>query len=74
MIGVGHHLHLQTTAEGIEDAEVLAKLEEFRCTFGQGFFFAKPMSGPDIRRSMPRGAINDPEMHCTWSPTLSLAA
>jgi diguanylate cyclase (GGDEF)-like protein len=74
MIGLGHHLHLQTTAEGIEDAEVLAKLEEFGCTFGQGFFFAKPMSGRDIRRSMPRGAIDDPEMHWAWSPTLSLAA
>jgi c-di-GMP phosphodiesterase Gmr len=40
-------LGIDATAEGIEDAEVAAKLCEMGCTFGQGYYFAKPMDADD---------------------------
>jgi diguanylate cyclase (GGDEF)-like protein len=57
MICLGKSLQLQTTAEGVEDASVLAKLVEFGCTFGQGFVFARPMSGQDIRYDMEHNTV-----------------
>ena len=39
-------LGLATTAEGIETQEVAEALGELNCTYGQGFYFAKPLS-PD---------------------------
>jgi diguanylate cyclase (GGDEF)-like protein len=74
MIGLGRSLHLQTTAEGIEDAAVLAKLEQLGCTFGQGYIFARPLSGHDVRRSIRQVTSQNPEMHWTRPPVLSSAA
>ena len=36
-------LGLQTTAEGIEDREVLALLSQLGCSQGQGYLFARPL-------------------------------
>jgi EAL domain-containing protein (putative c-di-GMP-specific phosphodiesterase class I) len=63
IICMGRSLQLQTTAEGIEDADVMAKLVELGCTFGQGYLFAKPMSGEDVRRNLPRDVPLDRERH-----------
>jgi EAL domain-containing protein (putative c-di-GMP-specific phosphodiesterase class I) len=65
IVQLGNTLHLQTVAEGIEQAHQVDDLREF----GQGFYFAKPLpvdkveellsqvsqSGP----SQDRGAINE---------------
>jgi diguanylate cyclase (GGDEF)-like protein len=72
MIGLGRSLHLQTTAEGIEDPEALARLVEMGCTFGQGFIFAKPMSGQDTWRSIRQQVPHNPEIH--WVPLATLAS
>jgi len=74
MIGLGHNLHLQTTAEGVEDAEVLAKLEQLGCTFGQGYLFARPMSAQEVRRGIRQLASHDPAARWVWSPKLPSAA
>ena len=74
MIGLGRNLELQVTAEGIEDADVLAKLDAFGCTFGQGYIFARPQSGQDVWRSMHEGDTSDPEMHWMRSPEVPVAA
>ncbi|MBF6606569.1 MAG: EAL domain-containing protein [Chloroflexi bacterium] len=37
-------LHLETVAEGIEEADQLADLETLGADLGQGFFFAEPIS------------------------------
>jgi diguanylate cyclase (GGDEF)-like protein len=42
IIALGQSLGLQTTAEGIESKEVLAKLIDLGCNTGQGFLFGKP--------------------------------
>ena len=39
-------LHLETVAEGIEDASQLAGLQKLGAELGQGYYFAKPLS-PD---------------------------
>jgi EAL domain-containing protein (putative c-di-GMP-specific phosphodiesterase class I) len=42
ILGLGHSLGLQTTAEGIETKEVLEKLISLGYETGQGFLFGRP--------------------------------
>ena len=44
-------LHLETVAEGIEDAGQLAELQTLGADLGQGFLFAKPLQRPRSLRS-----------------------
>jgi len=46
ILKLGETLHLETVAEGIEQAEQLAALRTLGASFGQGYFFARPL-GPD---------------------------
>jgi EAL domain-containing protein (putative c-di-GMP-specific phosphodiesterase class I) len=39
---------LQTVVEGIEDETYLERVKEARCDFGQGFYFARPISGEEV--------------------------
>lgn len=41
-------LEIDVVAEGIETAEQYHLLRELGCRFGQGYFFAKPMSAHDV--------------------------
>ncbi len=40
--------NLQSVVEGIENEASLARLRDAHCDFGQGFYFAKPLSGEDL--------------------------
>ena len=42
---LGKQLGLLTVAEGVEDAETMATLRKQGCDLGQGYYFARPMSG-----------------------------
>jgi diguanylate cyclase (GGDEF)-like protein/PAS domain S-box-containing protein len=44
VLTLADNLDLQVVAEGIEDAAQLALLQGLGCAYGQGYFFAKPMS------------------------------
>lgn len=44
IVELGHSLGLQTTAEGIEDAETLDYIRETGCRLAQGYFIAVPMA------------------------------
>lgn len=44
ILSLAEALGMKATAEGIEDADVAAKLQEMGCTFGQGYYFARPMT------------------------------
>ncbi len=57
IVGLGHALGLQTTAEGIETKEVLDRLTELGCEIGQGFLFGRP-------EPVPAGAL-DHDVHRT---------
>lgn len=45
---LGHNLGLTTVAEGIETADQLAMLQSMDCEFGQGYFFARPMTADEV--------------------------
>ena len=52
-------LHLETVAEGIEDAGQLAQLRTLGADLGQGFLFAKPLAPDAIASLLERGGSFD---------------
>ncbi|WBH15975.1 putative bifunctional diguanylate cyclase/phosphodiesterase [Sphingomonas radiodurans] len=49
---LGASLNLPVTAEGIEDAEIEARLRALGCARGQGYHYGRPMSGANTRRML----------------------
>jgi diguanylate cyclase (GGDEF)-like protein len=45
IVALSESLRITTVAEGIEEAEQAARMRELGCTFGQGYFFGRPMAG-----------------------------
>ena len=43
-----HSAGLSAVAEGIEDSEQADRLRQLDCEFGQGYFFSRPLSVPDM--------------------------
>jgi EAL domain-containing protein (putative c-di-GMP-specific phosphodiesterase class I) len=54
MVRLGKSLHLNVTAEGIEDQVVLRRLQEMGCDVGQGYLFAKPMPAQAVAAALER--------------------
>lgn len=50
IISLSDTLQLSTIAEGIENAEQIPTLENLGCKFGQGFYFARPLSEDQLNR------------------------
>ena len=48
ILKLGETLHLETVAEGIEEAGQLAELQGLGADLGQGFYFAKPLTSEAI--------------------------
>jgi EAL domain-containing protein (putative c-di-GMP-specific phosphodiesterase class I) len=48
IIDLGHNLSLRVVAEGVETAEVLARLDDAGCDIAQGFLLARPMPLADL--------------------------
>jgi len=46
VVDLGRSLGLQTTAEGVEDADTLSYLRELGCDYAQGYLISKPLA-PD---------------------------
>ena len=42
IVAMGRSLNIETVAEGIETAEQAARMRELGCSYGQGYYFAKP--------------------------------
>ncbi len=53
IVDLGHSLGMHATAEGVEDDQVLAYLQEVGCDLAQGYHFARPMPGPEASRWRP---------------------
>jgi diguanylate cyclase (GGDEF)-like protein len=49
LIQLGAALGINTVAEGIEDEEQLLHLRDEDCIQGQGYLFARPIAGDDVR-------------------------
>jgi EAL domain-containing protein (putative c-di-GMP-specific phosphodiesterase class I) len=54
-------LHLETVAEGIEDAAQLAELQTLGADLGQGFLFARPLASSEISAllAVPGARLDD---------------
>jgi EAL domain-containing protein (putative c-di-GMP-specific phosphodiesterase class I) len=48
IITLAHSLNLAAVAEGVENAEQLRRLRSFRCDYGQGYLFSKPVEVGDV--------------------------
>jgi len=54
IVQLGNTLHLQTVAEGIEQAHQVRGLRALGCQFGQGFYFAKPLQVEQVDELLAR--------------------
>ncbi len=50
IIAISQQMHLNVVAEGVETVEQLQALEKMGCHEAQGYYFSRPVSGPDILR------------------------
>jgi diguanylate cyclase (GGDEF)-like protein/PAS domain S-box-containing protein len=50
VVELGHSLHLETVAEGIEHDEELTQFRALKCSLGQGYLFARPSGRDDIQQ------------------------
>jgi diguanylate cyclase (GGDEF)-like protein len=48
IVAMSESLGIMTVAEGIENAEQADRMRTLGCTFGQGYFFAHPVTGAQI--------------------------
>jgi EAL domain-containing protein (putative c-di-GMP-specific phosphodiesterase class I) len=48
VVNLAHELGLTTVAEGVENAETAARLREYGCDVGQGYFFSAPLSAQGV--------------------------
>lgn len=48
IVALSRAMHLSTTVEGIERQEQATLLQQLGCTEGQGYFFARPMTMPEL--------------------------
>ncbi len=62
IIGLGDTLKLRTVAEGVETAEQCAALRAFDCGYGQGYYFAPPLTPVEVERLLqePRRVLPSP--------------
>ena len=52
IVSLGESLNLPVTAEGIEDAEIEARLRAMGCARGQGYHYGRPMTAGQTRRML----------------------
>ncbi len=62
LLGLGHGLGVEVTAEGIANASQREILASEGCDQGQGFLFSKPVSGDEARALLAARA--EPEAEC----------
>jgi EAL domain-containing protein (putative c-di-GMP-specific phosphodiesterase class I) len=50
ILSLSKNLGLETVAEGIESEQQLFYLLNHGCAYGQGYYFAKPLTSADVPR------------------------
>jgi EAL domain-containing protein (putative c-di-GMP-specific phosphodiesterase class I) len=53
IVAMSESLGIMTVAEGIEDPDQAARMRELGCTFGQGYWFSRPMPATDLTPADP---------------------
>ncbi len=56
VVDLCHTLNLSTVVEGVEDAETAARLREYGCDVGQGFYFSPPVTSAELLELVRRSA------------------
>ncbi|MEQ6890079.1 EAL domain-containing protein [Halomonas sp. CS7] len=59
-IFIGHRLGLEVVAEGVENREQLALIQDMRCDLVQGFYFFRPMPAAEIERILAGLVVGHP--------------
>lgn len=62
MIGMAHALGMTPVAEGVESAEIAALLRQYGCRVAQGFYFSRPLPGPDMLALLEAQGRDDAEV------------
>jgi EAL domain-containing protein (putative c-di-GMP-specific phosphodiesterase class I) len=65
IIDLGHNLNMEVLAEGIESIEVLDRLADMGCQYGQGFYIARPLPYHEFLNWIARS---------DWTATVAAAA
>jgi EAL domain-containing protein (putative c-di-GMP-specific phosphodiesterase class I) len=63
IVALGESLDITTVAEGIETKEQAERMRSLGCSFGQGYFFAKPMAPEEIE-----AGVEDLASAIGWQP------
>ena len=50
VVDLAHVLGLTIVAEGVEDAATAARLQEFGCDVGQGYYYSRPLTSEELLR------------------------
>ena len=58
VVDLAHNLGVVTVAEGIENADQKARIQELGCTYGQGYLFARPLTAGADRGEARRSAAS----------------
>ncbi len=62
LVALGRALCIETLAEGIEQNDELAALQDQSCDSGQGFLLAKPLEAADTSEFLRRGLVQTPSL------------
>ena len=54
IVAMSESLKIVTVAEGIESADQAERMRKLGCTYGQGFFFSRPLPAGDVERATSR--------------------
>ncbi len=54
IVAMSESLKIVTVAEGIESADQAERMRRLGCTYGQGFFFSRPLPADDVERATSR--------------------
>lgn len=74
IVAMGKHLKMRTVAEGIEEPEELAVLQQIGCDAGQGFLFQRPLRSNDFRQFQREWPTRSKEVGFTPAESLSNAS
>ncbi len=67
VVNLAHVLGLTIVVEGVENAETAARLGEYGCDVGQGYFYSPPLSADDLLDMLKRRATAASEPASTRS-------
>ena len=60
VVDLAHVLGLLIVVEGVEDAETAARLRDYGCDMGQGFFYSRPITSSELIELLKQPSANPP--------------